>query len=348
MGWGQSSRSKSGRWKKLWRFLGVRRRKERTQALLWFLVVCTAMGGLTVSTVYAGMQYEQGRRERSDTKQAITLANRQIAALGTAKGLAPGRQCFDIQGTPRSATDPDAPCSYYPNGVASGCLSYWSGPCYMVRIVPDKLQGPVADKLIDVTYRVKVSWGKTNSLEVAYRMAQSNPAYNVNLVHDGAANLLEGKSQTVQSSLKTTTGQAITKLSDISGGPSVSVSIPECKPGTSCYGAAGRYNLVDAFTIGTNVPSKLITGCSWNFGDDSGIVTVMDGSGCGDGQTIQHDYHTDWQLQNIPPFPDACFAPLGSGVDTHIFLVTVTLHTTEGVDVASKAPVLTILPSCTT
>jgi len=181
---------------------------------------------------------------------------------------------------------------------------------------------------------------------VVYRLMQANPAYQINVIHtpvmdQPVGNMSTNLSQTVAS------GRAITRLNDISGGPGVSISTPECIPNESCYGAAGKYNLTGVFTVATNIPSQLIAGCTWDFGDSSAPLELQaDKPGCDNGQTITHDYRNAWQLQNLPPFPEACFAPLGSGVDTHVFLVNITLHTTEGVDVTSKAPLQLIMPSC--
>ncbi len=332
--------------RELWRFLGVRRAKDHGRAVVWALAVCIVMVTLFWAAGYAAVQYRHGRQNEAAQEGALVLADTQLTALRAAAGLALGRQCFDSRGAPESDTDPGAPCSYYPNTMASGCLSYTGLRCYAVHIISMHSRGTAANRQAAVTYRVEVTWGVASKVSVAYRLMQANAAYQINLIHTPA---MDGPVNGTNTSLTqiTSTGKAITRLSDISGGPGISISTPECMPGEPCYGAAGKYNLTGVFTVVTNIPSQLITACTWDFGDGSAPAEVQAAkSGCDNGQTMVHEYRNAWQLQNLPPFPESCFAPLGSGVDTHGFLVRVTLHTTEGVDVTSKAPLQLIMPGC--
>jgi hypothetical protein len=350
MRWQQGLRSVKYCWQRLRRLVGLRRRKGRAKAVAMTGVVGVVLLALSGGGLYTGLRYEHGRQDQAVSKRAMTIATTQLAALRTAGRLALGKQCFDSRGTPKDSTDPDAPCSYYLNAMASGCLSYVA-QCYTVRIQPATTEGPATAEQVAVTYTIMVTWGKAGKLVMAYRLVQANQAYNVNVVHPNDVNVPEDTSTALPISTsysqRTSGVKAINRLSDISGGPSVGLSTSECEPTEPCYGAAGKYSLAGVFTVATNIPAQLINGCTWDFGGGSTTVEVAPGQpGCDDGQVMRHGYQSAWQLQNLPPFPQACFAPLGSGVDTHVFLVGITLHTTEGVDVSTKAPLQLILPSC--
>ena len=346
--WGQSSGHTGGRLKRWRLFLGFRRRRGRVRTGLVTCMVCVGVVGLLAGAAWSAVHYTQARTRDARITRALRLATTQLAELRSSSGLAMGMDCFDMTGQPHSATDAGAPCSYNPQGNASGCLGSLRVWCYMVRVTTTSNQGMAHSAATLVTYTSTVTWGVHQKVALVYRLVQTNQAYDVQSVTtvSDAVSSSEANAKATNVTTAPTVAGAINRLADISGGPSVSVGVPACKTNDSCYGAAGHYRLSSTFTVVTNVPDKLIVGCSWDYGDGSGVQLAAGRTGCDNGQVMHHDYQNAWQLQNVPPFPQACFAPLGSGVDTHIFLVRVTLHTTEGVDITSSAPLRNVMPSC--
>jgi hypothetical protein len=51
-------------------------------------------------------------------------------------------------------------------------------------------------------------------------------------------------------------------------------------------------------------------------------------------------------MQHLPDYPNSCLAPLGSGVDSYVFLTTVTIHTTQNIDITNPSPHRTQMPGC--
>jgi len=307
------------------------------------------MAVLLWGAVGATERYGRGQQDAHERKLAQTIVDGQIVSLRAAGGLSLGMQCFDAAGQPHSDTDAGAPCSYNSRGTASGCLGGNGTWCYIVRIAAGATKAVADSANVAVTYTVTVLWPTSQKAVVVYRLIQSNQDYSIQKASAaiGGMEYSGGDSPTAGNRGTSMVTKVIPRLADISGGPSVSLGVPVCKASDPCYGTAGHYIVAPRFTVVTNVPDSLINGCSWDFGDASALLQIAAGrSGCKNGEVVGHDYQDDWQMQNLPSYPQSCLAPLGSGVDTHAFLVRLTLHTTEGVDVVSGSPLRIILPSC--
>jgi hypothetical protein len=282
-------------------------------------------------------------RQNPETQRALALAGQQVQALQAAGGIAPGEQCFDASGIARSSTDPGAQCSFDSTGKHAGCMTT-TFYCYSVHIAAGEAN-PVSDKeTVFVNYSVSVRWttdAKQRKVTVPYQLRQSNWNYNGENLDSVAQVMLPQSDGPIGGGTRIL---AINKLEDIPGGPSVAVASAPCTA-QACTGTG--YKLASTFELVSNIPDKLITSCSWDFGDGSVPQTVSNSAtGCLEGQAINHDYRNAWQLQNLPPYPAACVAPTGEALDSQVFLVSVTVHTTQGKDVAAAVPNRTILPGC--
>jgi len=338
------------------RFMGFRRRRGRVRDSVAALLVAAGMVVMLAGLVAALTYYANSRTADSQTQRAMVLARKQVSWLQTASGLSLGRQCFDAAGNPASSTDAGAPCSYAPDGTTSGCLSITEPYCYRVVITPGVVRDGKDATTLPVTYDIRVLWndafGKVGSVALTYRLMQANSSYGVDLVSSGTSAPDSGGPQGVPTGRVygvgvSGGGHPVDALADLYGGPSVSVDGNACAVGDACYGAAGKYVFTSDYTMTTNIPDRLITSCTWDFGDGSAPVTTAVGEvGCGDGQSVNHNYKNAWQLQNLPPYPDSCLAPLGKDLDTHVFAATVTVHSTEGTDVAAKSSHRSLMPGC--
>jgi len=324
---------------------------------LWLdlvVVVCVVLvlagGGAAFAHLRANAQNTR------DRQWALGLAGDQIRSLRASHGLSLGMQCFDSNNNPRAATEKSAPCSYDPRTRQPGCDTAARSDCAVVQIAPSSsLSAGVDDLTLPLTYSVQVSWGRLGARQqvtLAYQLVQANPAYGSDSVRTGGTSGSGGNGPigTADGEVggvgTTTGGTPIHKLADIPGGPGVGVGAAPCQAGAKCDSSTS-YDLSGHFLLTTNIPSKLITSCSWGFGDDTPVVTLgVTQVGCNNGEVVQHDYAGIWQMQHLPTYPASCLAPLGSGVDSYVFPVSVTIHTTQGIDVTSLSPHRTQMPAC--
>jgi len=302
----------------------------------------------------AGSRLVAQAHNARDRQRAVAVAEGQMRALQANHGLSAGETCFDTHGNPSSSQDAGAPCSYYVAGYHSGCLASTSPDCLSVRITAPVTTAAADVTSLPVTYLVQVGWQTSASVRgqvtYPYRLVQANTAYNTNQVRVGGTvgpggNGPLGTADGEIGGVGTTAGGTpIHKLADIPGGPSASVAAASC---ASAICAAAGYDLTGHFMLTTNVPNKLIASCTWDFGDGSVPRSVAVGKpGCGDGQTVAHSYQATWQMQHLPDYPASCLAPRGSGVDSYVFLVSVTLQATDGTDIVSRSPHRAQLPGC--
>jgi hypothetical protein len=308
-------------------------------AVVAILIVTVLWGWQSVGRIAAASH------ENPEQQRALALAGRQINFLQSARGLAAGDDCFDMAGTARTGSEPGAPCSFDSTGKKSGCLATMKPYCYTVHIAARATSPGTDTETILVGYGITVRWnaadGKQHKVTLPYQLTQSNWNYSGEKLSTEERILLPQSDGPVGGGTRIL---AINKLEDIPGGPAVSVASVPCA--TSVCAGTG-YKLASSFKLTTNIPDKLITSCTWDFGDGSVPQTLTATStGCLYGQTISHDYRSAWQLQNLPPYPAACVAPTGEALDSQIFMVAVTLHTTQGRDVSVAPALRLILPGC--
>ncbi|HSX31585.1 MAG TPA: hypothetical protein VLE99_06745 [Candidatus Saccharimonadales bacterium] len=348
----------------LWvpRFLGLPRRwrpAARRLAITWgsvLTVIAVLVGG-----TWALHGLHNGQTGARQHQEAVALASSQMDSLQKSDGLAAGEQCFDATGKPGGGADASVPCSYNPGGKINGCLAALEPYCYLVRISPNQLVAGSTASDLPVTYTVQVSWtgpgGNTQRVTQTYRVVRANPAYDDTNISGATGNSIatgsggpKGFPDGVVGGTGTVPGGvAILSLADIPGGPSVAVNAVPCGPGTNCYVGAGKYDLTGRFLLATNVPDNLIATCTWDFGDGSPTLTLtVNQAGCGAaaGQVVTHSYADTWQMQNLPDYPAACFSHGGTGVDSHVFEVTITLRSTSGATLTAGSPHRAVLPGC--
>jgi hypothetical protein len=314
------------------------------------LAVILAGGYAAVSHLLASAQNTR------DRQWALGLADAQIKGLQANHGLSIGLQCFDANQTPRAAAETARPCTYDPDTHKPGCDDAKRPDCATVLVTPAGSTTAGADAMtLPLNYTVRVSWGRAGDRQQVtdvYRLVQANSAYGSDYVKTGGTTGTGGNGPIgtadgeVGGTGTTVGGTPIHKLADIPGGPSVAVQAAACKTGDLCDSTTA-YDLAGHFVLTTNIPSKLITGCTWTFGDDTPQLELsVTQVGCSNGQVVNHSYASIWQMQHLPDYPNSCLAPLGSGVDSYVFLVGVTVHTTQNIDIASPSPHRTEMPGC--
>jgi hypothetical protein len=346
-------------WRRTLNWLGpVQRRQFAHNVWLELIVVGSIV--LVVSAAYSTANVFVARhRNMQHQSEALTLARVQLKALQSSDGLTAGDQCFDTTGASHAASDAGAPCSYTPKGK-SGCLSGSTAYCYEVQISRVTSGSSDSAQLEQpVTYQVTVSWPgrpvERGQVSVDYRVVESNSVYGGDLTgrsgSGGSGNdATIGVANGVVGGVGTTLGgKYINTLADIPGGPSVSVSTATCSTGSGCTVPKGSYDLSGHFTVSTNIPDKLITSCSWDFGDGTPILDLLNTqNGCLNGQIVNHSYSGTWQMRPLPEYPLACASPLGTSLNSYTFLASVTLHTTSGTDILNASSHYVAMPSCST
>lgn len=324
---------------------------------IWLELVIAVCLALVLAGGYAAVSHLLGSaRSTRDRQWALGIADTQIQGLQTNHGLSIGLQCFDAKQTPRSATEATRPCSYDPATHRPGCDNAKRSDCVTVLVTP--AGSTTADTnvtTLPLNYTVRVSWGRAGDRQQVtdlYRLVQANPAYGGDHVNTGGTTGTGGNGPIgtadgeVGGTGTTVGGTPIHKLADIPGGPSVAAQAALCKVGARCDSTTA-YDLFGHFMLTTNIPSKLITGCTWTFGDDTPQLDLrVTQVGCSNGDVVDHDYSGIWQMQHLPDYPNACLAPLGSGVDSYVFLASVTVHTTQNIDITSPSPHRTEMPGC--
>ncbi len=324
---------------------------------MWLdLVVAVCVLLVVAGGCAAGSHLLSNTQNTRDRQWAVSLVGQQVQALQASHGLSSGMQCFDSNGNPRAATENSAPCDYTPKTHQPGCVNTIQSDCVVVLITAaSSTNAGVEDTMLSLTYNVRVSWGHPGDRQQVafmYQLVQANSAYVSNHINTGGTTGVGGNGPIgtadgeVGGSGTTAGGTPIHKLADIPGTPSVGLGAAACQASKPCDSNV-NYDLSGHFLLTTNIPSKLITGCTWTFGDDTpALELTINQTGCSNGEVVNHDYADIWQMQHLPDYPSSCLAPLGSGVDSYVFLVSVTVHTTQDVDFTSPSPHRTQMPGC--
>lgn len=349
------TRRKNKTWQRLLNWLGPVQRRQLVHNL-WLELIVLGSIVLVVAAAYGTGNVLVARRHNMQRQsEALVLAYNQLEALRVSDGLAAGEQCFDATGTPRAASDANAPCSYTAHGK-SGCLSKKSSYCYEVQIArATELRSDASLLVLPTTYAVKVSWSgrpvERGSVTMQYRVVESNSAYGTDLTGRSGSggpgdDATIGVADGVVGGIGTTEGgKFINTLADIPGGPSANIGVVACVSTSDCTIPKKAYDLTGHFTVSTNIPDKLIASCSWDFGDGTPLLELTN-KGCLNGQVVNHSYASTWQMRPLPEYPLACASPLGISLNSYTFLANITLHTTSGTDIRSASPQYVVMPGC--
>ncbi len=344
-------------WRRTLNWLGPVQRRQFMHNI-WLELIVVGSIVLVMSAAYSATNVLVARyRNMQRQSEALALVHTQLKALQLSDGLAAGDQCLDTTGTSHAASGADAPCSYTSKGKP-GCLSESAADCYEVQIT--RLTSASNDTIQleqPVTYQVTVSWAgrpiERGRVSVDYRVVESNSAYGGDLTgrsgSGGSGNdATIGVANGVVGGVGTTLGgKYINTLTDIPGGPSVSISAATCSTGSGCTAPKGSYDLSGHFTVSTNIPDKLIVSCSWDFGDGAPVLDLSNTqNGCLNGQIVNHSYAGTWQMRPLPGYPLACASPLGTSLNSYTFSARVTLHTTGGTDILNASPHYVTMPGC--